>query len=198
MGSRWDETRNDAANGDDERGYSPPEDAIEPPNQKPEGWEPRDAKATEPTETETDEEVGDRRGYFDADVDSRWWYWIAAVPVYAVVSAALSIVLAFAFGFGILLDIGGAAGIGTLFAVVMSTVLGGSIFVAGAVLAVAFPVAIYVDSKAIAADPSIDWDPDAVLYVILAAATVLTTAFALSVVVALYYLYRRHKTIGVP
>ena len=123
-------------------------------------------------------------------VDSRWWYWIAAVPVYFALTLAFGALLVPVFLLGFAFDAGVAV---ALFAVV------GGVFVAlpGLALAVLFPVAVYVDARAVSA-ADVGWNPDPALYGLVALAGVLVTAFTVSVPLALYYLYRRHGAVGVP
>lgn len=122
--------------------------------------------------------------------DSRWWYWIAAVPVYFVLSMLL------AFGGFLFVVVGVALDIpfGLFILVAIAFVLIG---LPGAVLSVMFPLAIYADARAIAG-ADIEWTPDPILYGLLALAAVLITAFVLSVPLALYYLYQRHHHVGTP
>ena len=127
-----------------------------------------------------------------ATIESRWWYWIAAVPVYFAVSLVLG-GLAFAVVFlGFWVDVGVAVSGVFLFALV-------AFFLAlpGLVLSVLFPLAVYVDARAVS-EAEVGWNPDPALYGLVALAGVLATAFTVSVPMALYYLYRRHEAIGVP
>ena len=103
-------------------------------------------------------------------VDSRWWYWIA--------------------GFGLGLD-AGVGGFGLLFVTVLVLVL------AGLVLTIVFPVATYIDARAVAAADT-SWTPDPLVWGLAALATVVLSAFTLSFVLALYYLYKRHVAVGTP
>jgi hypothetical protein len=121
--------------------------------------------------------------------DSRWWYWIAAVPVYFVLSMLL------AFG-GFLLVVAGVA-LDIPFGLVIPIVIVALIGLPGTVLSVMFPLATYADARAIAG-ADIEWTPDPILYGLLALTAVLITAFVLSVPLALYYLYQRHRHVGTP
>lgn len=125
-------------------------------------------------------------------VDSRWWYWIAAIPLYVVAGGAVGLlfaVIALA-GFGLGLD-AGVVGFGLLFVTVL--VLG----LAGLVLTIVFPVATYIDARAVAAADT-SWTPDPLVWGLAALATVVLSAFTLSFVLALYYLYKRHVAVGTP
>ena len=125
-------------------------------------------------------------------VDSRWWYWIAAIPLYVVVGGALGLLFAVVAlaGFGLGLD-GGLIGFGLLFVLVVALGL------AGLVLTILFPVATYVDARAIATSDA-SWTPDPLVWGLAALATVVLSAFTLSFVLAIYYLYKRHVAVGTP
>lgn len=127
-----------------------------------------------------------------AGVDSRWWYWIAAIPLYVVVGAA--VVLLFAvialLGFGIGFDAGFVV-TGLLFLAIIGLGL------VGLVLSIVFPIAMYIDARAIAASEA-SWTPDPLVWGLAALATEVLSAFTLSLVVALYYLYKRHVAVGTP
>lgn len=135
-----------------------------------------------------------------ADVDSRWWYWVAAVPLYWVASS----VLGFAFAlvaFAVALTGAGVGhatgmpGLGVGFGAlgVFGVAL---VFVAlGMVLSLAFPVAVYFDAEAVA-DARGDWQPDPALYGLVGLAGVI--AQPLQVPLAVYYLYKRHESVGRP
>lgn len=124
-------------------------------------------------------------------VDSNWWYWIAAVPVFFV----LSLVWGFFFFVGFLFDVFLTGG---LLTVGLAVVFGGLAALVGLVLSVMFPVAVYVDARAVSDAPESPWSPDPVLYGLVALAGVVVTAFTVSVPFALYYLYRRHVAVGTP
>ena len=127
-----------------------------------------------------------------AGVDSRWWYWIAAIPLYVVVGAAAVLLFAVValFGFGIGFDAGFVV-TGLLFLVIVGLGL------IGLVLSILFPIAMYIDARAIAASGA-SWTPDPLVWGLAALATEVLSAFTLSVVVALYYLYKRHVAVGTP
>ncbi|RLM56876.1 hypothetical protein DVK02_09850 [Halobellus sp. Atlit-31R] len=125
-----------------------------------------------------------------ASVDSRWWYWIAAIPLSVVLGVVLAVLFVGAFFFDLFLT----GGIATAFgAIVVFPLLG----LVGLVLTVLFPVATYVDARAIA-ESEASWTPDPLVWGLAALATVVLTAFTLSVVLALYYLYKRHVAVGTP
>jgi hypothetical protein len=126
----------------------------------------------------------------DSSVDSRWWYWIAAVPLYFLLSTIVGVAF---FAIAIL---GFATDLGALTLFVFAGVF---LLVAlpGLLLSVLFPLAVYLDARAVA-EADLEWSPDPALYGLLAVAAVLVSAFTLGVPLALYYLYRRHQHLGVP
>jgi len=125
-------------------------------------------------------------------VDSTWWYWIAAIPLYVVVSAVFGLLFAVVAlaGFGLGLE-GGLIGFGLLFVFVVALGL------TGLVLTILFPIATYIDARAIAASDA-SWTPDPLVWGLAALATVILSAFTLSFVLAVYYLYKRHVAVGTP
>lgn len=125
-----------------------------------------------------------------ADADSRWWYWIAAVPASAVVALVGGVFLLFGFLFDLFLT-GGLLTFGATFFLV--PVVG----LVGLVLTVMYPVATYVDARAIA-ESRAEWTPDPLVWGLVALASVVFSAFSLSVVASLYYLYKRHGAVGTP
>lgn len=155
----------------------------------------------------SDDERGVRRGgrgtvdalLPEATVDSNWWYWIAAVPVYFLLVLGLGVGAAFLFLFAFALDVAGLAGLGSVVVTLVATVAFVGLGLVGLVVAVMFPVATYVDARAVErAELGGDWNPDPALYALLALAAVLVTNFVLSVPFAVYYLYRRHQHLGRP
>lgn len=135
----------------------------------------------------------DARAATDAPrVASRWWYWIAAVPIYAVVTFLLfGLLFLFVAGAGM----GGPGmtpmpvGPGVVFPLVVLFVI------PGIVLAVMLPVAFYFDATAVA-ESAVDWDPDPVLYALVGVVGIFVNV--VGPVAALYYLYRRHQHVGAP
>jgi hypothetical protein len=138
----------------------------------------------------------------DGDVDSNWWYLVAAVPLYWVASSVAGfafalVALAFALtgaGFGY---VGGipelGAGLGALGFVAVALLL----VAVGMALSVAFPVAVYLDAEAINDHhPDGDWEPDPALYGLLGLAGVVVQP--LQVPLAVYYLYKRRESVGRP
>jgi hypothetical protein len=132
-----------------------------------------------------------------ADVDSRWWYWIAAVPVYFLVTFAGGAVAAVLFVFAGLLDVLGLGGLASFSTFVLFGGVAALFGLVGVIVAFAFPVAVYVDARAIEATGG-EWQPDPVLWGLVAVVAVLVTNFVLSVPMALYYLYKRREALGTP
>lgn len=132
-----------------------------------------------------------------ASVDSKWWYWIAAVPLFAVVGTGLGVLFAVFGLFGFLFGVGFDAGFLSLLPV--AGVVLAIIFVAlvGSLLTLLFPLAMYVDARAVS-EAGYKWRPDPALYGLVALAGAVTTTFVVTVPLALYYLYKRHEVVGQP
>lgn len=133
------------------------------------------------------------------EVDSRWWYWIAAYPlatllvvpvmaVLAVVVLAPAVIISpnpmrgFAPGWMIL-----------LFAAVIVFV---TLLLGLVIVFTMLPVALWFDASAIN-EAHLEWEPDPVVYALVSLLQFVVTPLV-GLVVALYYLYRRHQTLGVP
>jgi|AntDeeMetagen192_2_1112575.scaffolds.fasta_scaffold00091_7 hypothetical protein len=177
-------------NGQDNR----PDDVIEPPTARDDR---PPASSTESTEPRAPIPASQHETHEGIAIDSKWWYWVAAIPIYVAVGILAGVVAGLLFLLGIAVDIGGGMGLAT--GIVTVGVVVGSIGygLVGLILAFLFPLGIYKDAVEIEASTA-SWDPDPVLYLVVAAASVLVTAFAVSAVVALYYLYRRHEAVGTP
>lgn len=125
-----------------------------------------------------------------AAVASRWWYGIAALPVVSVLAVALvTVSTALAVGFGLLEGrfAGPVFGLLVLFAMVATA----AVIAAGLL----FPIALYLDSRAVA-NANVDWRPDVTVYTGLG--VVAAFVHVLGIAVACYYLYRRHRVVGTP
>jgi hypothetical protein len=133
----------------------------------------------------------------EADADSRWWYWIAAVPVYFLVTLVGGAIAAGLFLFAGLLDVVGLGGLASFSTFLVFGAVASLFGISGLVVAVLFPVATYVDARAIETLDG-EWTPDPVLWGLLAVVAVLVTNFVVSVPLSLYYLYRRHEALGTP
>ena len=153
---------------------------------------PPEDDATTGTAAPTDRTGGVGGLLPEATVESRWWYWIAAVPVYFGLSFVGGALLFATVALGVWMDVGVAFSGAFLFA--LAAVLFG---LPGLLLSVLFPVAVYVDARAVR-EADAGWNPDPALYGAVALAGVLATAFTVSVPMAIYYLYRRHEAVGVP
>ncbi|RDI71776.1 hypothetical protein [Halopelagius longus] len=125
-----------------------------------------------------------------ADVDSRWWYWIAAVPAFGLAALVGGVFFLFGFLFDLFLT-GGLLTFGAAFFLVPAAGL------VGLVLTVMYPIATYVDARAVA-ESRAEWTPDPLVWGLVALASVVLSAFSLSVVASLYYLYKRHGAVGTP
>ncbi|MFB6269705.1 MAG: hypothetical protein ABEH83_07160 [Halobacterium sp.] len=136
--------------------------------------------------------------------DSRWWYWVAALPVYfvlatvvgfaiGVAAVALALTGATTVQHGVWMEMPMGAGAGIGFVLVMLAVM--VLASIGMLLSLLFPVAIYLDADAVAATTG-DWTPDPMLYGLIGLAGVI--AQPLQVPLAVYYLYKRHESEGVP
>jgi hypothetical protein len=132
-----------------------------------------------------------------AGVDSDWWYWIAAVPLYFLVTLVGGVVAGVVFLFAGVLDVVGFGGVASFSTFVLFAGVAALFGLVGVALAVVFPVALYVDARAIE-ELDGEWTPDPVLWGLFGVVAVLVTNFVLSVPLALYYLYRRHAAVGTP
>jgi uncharacterized protein YjeT (DUF2065 family) len=144
----------------------------------------------------SDSAVGDLLPH--ASVDSKWWYWIAAVPLFALVGTLLGVVFAVVGFLGFFLGLGFDAGMLSVlpfFAVVVAI---GLVAVVGGILTLVFPLAMYVDARAVSESETAEWRPDPALYGLVALAGAITTTFVVTVPLALYYLYKRHEAVGTP
>jgi hypothetical protein len=185
-----DDHHDDATTGDASTGPPTGDASTGPPTGDASTGPPTgDASTGPPTGDAGDDATGVDDYLPDATVDSRWWYWIAAVPVFFVLSVAFAVVFVATVFLGLFLGEG--------VAMVVLFGLAGLFALAGLVLSILFPLAVYVDAQAVSR-ADVDWNPDPVLYGLVALAGVVVTAFVVSVPLALYYLYRRHGAVGVP
>lgn len=118
--------------------------------------------------------------------ESRWWWWIAGLPISVGFWGLTVIWLTIATrGTGLLGDPlrSGAA---------LATVgLGIPLLVIAAV----FPFAVYYDGQAVQTVTDLDWTP---IHLAVTAAATLLTGPVLSVPFACWYLWQRHLAVGVP
>ncbi|MCF2207192.1 hypothetical protein KI372_09495 [Halobacterium salinarum] len=133
-------------------------------------------------------------------VDSEWWYWVAAVPAYWVVGSAVGV--AFAAVVGVLLVTGVVAGgpavrVSAGFGVVSLALVVVAVLLAfvGMIVSLVFPVAVFRDAEAVAAVRG-DWQPDPASYGLVGLVGVVVQP--LQVALAVYYLYKRHESVGRP
>jgi len=153
-----------------------------------------------------------RRRLAHERVDTRWWYWVAAVP------AAFAFWLVAVAWVTVAVALGPLAGPSPVAqAAEISLVAFGAPFLA---LTAVFPFAVFEDASAIC-EADVGWRPPrvpltgaaavgplvsaaAVLYGLLGTSSVLAPVWAillgflLTVPVAAYYLYHRHDRLGVP
>ncbi|WP_458207550.1 hypothetical protein [Haladaptatus sp. NG-SE-30] len=139
-------------------------------------------------------------------VNSRWWYWIAAVPTVFVFWVVTVVWVAFAIS----MEPGLLAGSGDsplTRAAAVSLVAVGVPFV---VLTAFFPLAVFQDTQAISRAEA-GWEPSgnyalvALLGLVVLAGLALSdlslaviTGFVVSVPFSVYYLWLRHEHLGVP
>ncbi|SEO59085.1 hypothetical protein SAMN04487948_103384 [Halogranum amylolyticum] len=134
-----------------------------------------------------------------ASVDSRWWYWIAAVPLFALVGTVFGVLFGIVGFVGFFFGVGFDAGMLSVLPFVAVALAVTLVAAVGGLLTLVFPLAMYVDARAITeAAADYEWRPDPALYGLVALAGALTTTFVVTVPLALYYLYRRHETVGTP
>ncbi len=134
-------------------------------------------------------------------VDSRWWYWIVAYPVVTFLFIPLILIFGL-IGLAPFVVIspdpqpqpllGVVFGIVGLIMLLLILVL---IFASLAVF-VMLPVALYMDARAVSR-ADYEWKPDPLLYGVLGVLQFLVTPL-IGLLVALYYLYRRHEHVGIP
>lgn len=135
----------------------------------------------------------------EATVESRWWYWIVAYPLSLLLFIPLVVIVA-VMGVAVVVIGTGEMHPAIIPLFVLAILVGGMMFLAVTltilVIFVLLPLALYLDARAIR-QTDVDWDPDPVVYALLAALQFVVTP-VIGLVVALYYLYRRHEVIGVP
>lgn len=132
-------------------------------------------------------------------VNSRWWYWIAAYLVATVVFIPLLVIAMLSFMVPVMV-VGPGQGPGMsmpirLFMLLFMLLVFG-VLVLSFVVFVMLPVALYMDARQVSR-AEIDWEPDPVLYGVLGLLQFIVTPIV-GIVVALYYLYKRHEEVGVP
>lgn len=132
--------------------------------------------------------------------ESRWWYWIAAYPVFSLLSIPLAVL-----GFALFVPLGMAAPMGSdpalagplAFAVAVLVIGGIALYaILGLVLTVLLPVALYLDATELVESP-VEWSPDPILYGLVGLLNFLAAPIV-GCIVAVYYLYRRHEFVGTP
>lgn len=131
-------------------------------------------------------------------VESRWWYWIALYVVSAIVVIPLVITISLLIAIAVLIGIGSGSvpGIVWVFSIAIFMIVLSALAFGVLVVFLLLPIALYFDARAIGTT-STAWDPDPVIYAVLAALQFIVTPIA-GLIVAVYYLYRRHVEIGIP
>jgi hypothetical protein len=132
-----------------------------------------------------------------AQVTSKWWYVVAAGTVYGVVAAAVFVAMV-PFLFALVLGTG-PSDPALAFGLTATTLALVAVPLAllGTALAIAFPLAIYLDAEAVA-DADLDWSPDPVLYGVVGVVGLFAGGTPIQPAVGVYYLYRRHQHVGRP
>lgn len=139
---------------------------------------------------------GEERETAASRVDSNWWYWVAAVPLYYVLATVAGFAFAIiAFGAAVTGVAGGDPGIAVGFGFLSLFGIALILAAVGMLLSILFPFAIYADAEAVERAGG-DWRPDPALYGLLGLAGVI--AQPLQVPLAVYYLYKRHDSVGRP
>lgn len=135
----------------------------------------------------------------DPPVASRWWYWIAAYPIVAVLSIPVIIALVILFFAPIAMidaTVGDPAAPLALVFLLFVGMLGLAFFLLALAVFVMLPVALYFDAKEVEL-AEVEWEPDPFVYAIIATLQFFVTP-VIGFIVAIYYLYRRHTDVGVP
>lgn len=131
---------------------------------------------------------------------SRWWYWIVAYPIYSLLAIPLAI-----FALILFAPLGAATTptgdpqlVGPVMFAVVALIIGmGAIYaLLGLVLTLMLPVALYVDASEIS-ESTVAWSPDPILYGLVGLLNFLAAPIV-GIIVAAYYLYRRHEHVGTP
>lgn len=131
--------------------------------------------------------------------DSRWWYWIAAYPIYSLLAVPLAV-----FGLLLFWPLGAVTSgqdpqfVGPVTVGVLALALGAAAIYAlvGLFLTVMLPIALYIDANELTAS-AVEWSPDPILYGLVGLLNFLAAPFV-GFIIAVYYLYRRREFVGVP
>lgn len=125
------------------------------------------------------------------EVESRWWYWIAAIPLASVIGYVLMVLVILTAAPAITTT---GAELGAGFGVAFVALAAFGVF--ALVFGLMFPLAIYFDAQAIREADLDEWKPDPAFFAVLG---VIGLAVAVvQLVVAVYYLTRRRQVVGVP
>lgn len=127
----------------------------------------------------------------DDGVESRWWYWIAAIPVASVIGYVLMVLVILTAAPAVTTS---SAELGAGFGVAFIALVAFGVFALA--FGLMFPLAIYYDSRAVRDAGYEEWQPDPTFYAILG---VIGLAVAIvQLVVAVYYLTKRSQIVGQP
>lgn len=137
-------------------------------------------------------------------VGSRWWYWIAVYPIAMVLVVPLVVFAVVLFTVPLTVvesstDAPAAAPTPSALLAVLAMAFAAVVLVVimlGIVSSVLLPIALYMDARAVA-KADLEWSPDPVLYGVLGLLPYFVTPLV-GIVVAVYYLFRRHEVVGVP
>lgn len=153
--------------------------------------------SAEPTSSRTD--LPHREPSTESSDDSRWWYWIAAYPIFSLLAVPLALLVLVLFApLGFVTMGQDPQFVGPVVVAVVALAVGAATVYAlvGLVLTVMLPVALYLDAAELA-ESAAEWSPDPILYGLVGLLNFLAAPFV-GLVVAVYYLYRRHQFVGVP
>ncbi|MFD1513955.1 hypothetical protein [Halomarina rubra] len=128
-------------------------------------------------------------------VDSNWWQLVALAGAFFVLAYLVGLFVFVAVFASFLFGVAGGppellvGGFGLVFVVVAVFVL------AGIVLGLLLPVALYYDAAAVD-EAAVGWSPDPTLYAVVGVAGLFVQG--LQPAVAFYYLYKRRQAVGTP
>lgn len=122
--------------------------------------------------------------------DSRWWYWITAVPVVYALLLAIAVVFVFPLIFG---ESSRVFGFGEF--IIVRLAVGGALITF--LITLILPYALYRDAGLLNEyNIAQEWNPDQDEYAIIGAAGIFVTGVSFGV--SVYYLYQRHVHVGIP
>lgn len=122
---------------------------------------------------------------YDVAAESRWWYVVALTSLFGAA------VLLFSLGLALAVALAPATDLARFLPAFLS------LFAMALAVLVAFPFALYRDAEAVGDDRGA-WQPSGARYAALGVVGALLTGFVAVAPVGLYYLYKRHRYVGVP